>query len=190
MSSPLIDRLELDQFLKAARAEVELQALKLARVYEVDVHDILSRTGITIWKKWDDPIAGLGERERNNYVATVMVNHAKNLARKRKKDWATRIPSSGQESTDGGCAPHWVDPAMEVLFRDEQLRVYRAIARMKPGRPKDVMALYAIGFHSQEVQATLDMTQTNFRSQLSRARKELRVILGVEGPDPEGGRCE
>ncbi len=176
------DHSAINQFLKSTRTETELQALKLARIYEVDVHDILSRTGTTVWEKWADPLSRLDERERCAYVATVMINHAKNLVRIRKRDWAACPPTLDQE-LNSARAPQWIDPAIESLFRDEQLRIYRAIAQMKPGKPKDVMVHLAMGFHSDEVQAMLKMTRTNYASQLSRARKQLRSILDLEGPD-------
>jgi hypothetical protein len=47
-----VDEQGLTDYLKKSGQEIELQALKLALIYCVDLHELLSRTSRTMWDKW------------------------------------------------------------------------------------------------------------------------------------------
>ncbi len=168
----------LRDYLKRYEQEIELQALKLTRIYRIDLHELLSRTGQTIWNKWGLMSAFENDVKRQGYWAGILANHSRNLSRKQQREWTECQPASHQLDCNVPEGSSWRDPAIEALFKDEQFRIYRAIAQLR-GRSRDVMSLRALGRTDDEVQAELEITPTNFSTTLSRARRELREILDM-----------
>lgn len=166
----------LGDYLNKCEQEIEIQALKLARIYRIDLHELLSRTGQTIWDKWRLMSAFEDDLKRNGYWLGILANHSRNLSRKQRREWTECQPAGHQLDCNATERSSWRDPAVESLFKDEQLRIYRAIARLR-GRSRDVMSLRALGRNDDEIRAELAMTPTNFSTTLSRARRELREIL-------------
>ncbi len=64
------DKEGLRDYLKKFEQEIELQALKLARIYRIDLHELLSRTGQTIWDKWRLMSAFEDDLKRNGVACT------------------------------------------------------------------------------------------------------------------------
>jgi DNA-directed RNA polymerase specialized sigma24 family protein len=180
---------EVNDFLKLHEQELEFQAIKLMGFYPgVDFHELLSQTAETVWEKWPNELCALSHDEIHKYALRVMYNHALNLSKKTWRHWSKfdYFPGEQLESPAYAAAP-WRDPAIEAIFRDESLAIYRAISQLN-GRSKDVMALIALGLENSEIQQELGLTVTNLTSILGRARKSLRKILGLvdrcEGGEP------
>lgn len=169
----------LRDYLRKCEQEIELQALKLSRIYLIDLHELLSRTNQTIWEKWRLMSAFEDDFKRNGYWLGILANHSRNLSRNRRREWTECQPASHQLDRNGVERASWRDPAVEALFKDEQFRIYRAIAQLR-GRSRDVMSLRALGRSDDEIRVELAMTPTNFSTTLSRARRELREILNHE----------
>ncbi|MGH3788458.1 MAG: RNA polymerase sigma factor [Pseudonocardiaceae bacterium] len=174
----------LRDYLKNCEQEIELQALKLARIYCIDFHELLSRTGQTIWQKWQQMSGFTDDPKRSRYSFRILANHSRNLSRMQRRQWTECPPASHLLDHSPIEGSSWRDPAIEALFRDERLTIYRAIAQLK-GRMRDVMSLRALGLNDDEIRAELNMTPTNFATTLSRARQELRGMLGVTSYDDD-----
>lgn len=174
----------LRDYLGKYEQEIEIQALKLAQIYRIDLYELLSRTGQTIWEKWQLMSTFEGDVERNRYGFGILANHARNLSRKQRREWARCQPASDLPEGSSAEGLGWRDPSIEALFKDEQFAIYRAVAQLK-GRSRDVMSLRALGLNDVEIRAELNMTPTNYSTALSRARRELRGILHV-GDDDDG----
>jgi DNA-directed RNA polymerase specialized sigma24 family protein len=176
----------VNDFLKLHEQELELQAVKLTRFYGIDLHELLSRTAVTIWEKWPDKLCTLPHDESYKYVLRILSNHARNLSKGARRDWSKCEFLSGDElERSAYAATTWRDPAVEAIFRDERLAIYRAISLLD-GRCRDVMVLVALGLENTEIRQELGLTVTNLTSTLERARKSLRKILGL-GDQCEGG---
>lgn len=172
----------VNDFLKLHEQELELQAIKLTGWYNIDLHELLSRTAVTVWKKWPSTLCKLPQTKGYKYTLRVMSNHARNLSKGALRHWN----KCGEELERSTCATTtWRDPAVEVIFRDERLAIYRAISLLK-GRSRDVMVLVALGLENSEIQQELCLTETNLTSILERARKSLKEILKL-GDKYEGG---
>jgi hypothetical protein len=48
-----------NDFIKLHGKELEPQVLKLARFYSIDLHELLSRTMVTVWEKWPSELSVL-----------------------------------------------------------------------------------------------------------------------------------
>lgn len=179
------DQGALRDYLKKWEQEIEFQSLKLARIYRVDHHELISRTYRTVWEKWQLISAFEDDAKRNRYWLGVLANHARNLLRKQQGEWAGCQPASHQLECDVTESSSWRDPAIEALFKDEEFRIYRAIAQLS-GRSRDVMSLRALGMSDDDARAELEMTPTYFSTALSRARRELREILNTGGHEDGG----
>jgi DNA-directed RNA polymerase specialized sigma24 family protein len=174
----------LSDYLRKCEQEIELQALKLARIYRIDLHELLSRTGQTIWEKWPLMCVFEDDLKRNRYGLRILANHSRNLSRNQRREWTECRPASHLLERDLTEELGWRDPAVEALFRDEQLQIYRAIAHLR-GRSRDVVSLQALGLSDEEIRAELRMIPTNFSTTVSRARRELKCILD-NGPRGDG----
>jgi DNA-directed RNA polymerase specialized sigma24 family protein len=183
-----VDRNEaINDFLKLHEQELEMQAIKLAKFYSVDLHELLSRTSVTVWEKWSSLLCALPGDESYRYTLRILSNHARNLSRSARRDWSE--PCLGDETERLPCATTtWRDPAVEAIFRDEIFVIYAAISRLD-GRCRDVMVLVALGLENSEIRQELGMTVTNLTSTLARARKSLREILGL-ADEHEGGELQ
>lgn len=179
------DEKGLRDYFGKCEQEIEIQALKLAQIYRIDLYELLSRAGQSIWEKWQLMATFEGDVERNRYGFGILANHARNLSRKQRREWAKCKPTSDLPEGSSTEGLGWRDPAIEALFRDEQFAIYRAVAQLK-GKLRDVMSLRALGLNDEEIRAELNMTLTNYSTTLSRARRELRAILQV-GHDDDGG---
>jgi DNA-directed RNA polymerase specialized sigma24 family protein len=174
----------VNDFLKLHEQELELQAIKLTRFYSIDLHELLSRTAVTVWEKWPSGLCTLPHKKSYKYALRIMSNHARNLSKNAQCHW-NKFDSFSSEQLDRSAyaAAPWQDPAVEAIFRDESLAIYRAISQLD-GRCKDVMVLVALGLENGEIKRELGLTATNLTSVLGRARKSLREILGL------ADRCE
>lgn len=170
----------VNDFLKLYAQELERQALKLANFYYIDRHELLSRTAVTVWKKWHTELSELPAKECYRYALRIIFNHARNLSKGARREWVRCELCPGDELAQIATPSSlWRDPAVEVIFRDERLAIYRAISQLN-GRCKDVMVLIALGLEHGEIRRELGMSVSNLTSTLSRARRELREIVGGE----------
>lgn len=177
----------IKDFLKMHEQELEAQAIKLAGFYGVDLHELLSRTSVTVWKKWSSVLCALPENESYRYTLRILSNHARNLSRSAQREWSE--PCQDDELERLTCAvTTWRDPAIEAIFRDEVFTIYTAISRLN-GRCRDVMVLLALGLEHREIRQELGMTVTNLTSTLARGRKSLQEILG-SADNHEGGELQ
>ena len=169
----------MDEFLKTHWPQLEIDALKLAKFYSLDLNELLSRTQVTIWQKWDATLQSLEESARRGYARTTLAHHARNLNRLGHKKREELRSLADEESHDiSDATPAWRDPAVEIVFRDTELTIYRAIAHLQ-GKQKDVMALIALGWDHRSISEQLQMSDTHVKSTLHRARIALREILAV-----------
>jgi len=169
----------IDEFLKIHWLQLEIDALKLAKVYSLDLNELLSRTQVTIWQNWEITVQSLEESARRGYARTTLANHARNLNRLRHKQHEELRSFSDEDIHDiSGATSAWRDPAVEIVFRDGELMIYRAIAHLQ-GKQKDVMALIALGWDHRSISDQLQMSDTHVKSTLHRARIVLREILAA-----------
>ncbi len=175
----------VNHFLTLHRRDLEIHALKLARIYSIDLHELLSRTYRTTWKNWTNKIEVLLEPQRRQYALTTLANHARNLSRVRDTDWKHFRPASNEElEAAAGAIPAWRDPAVEAVFKDERLTIIRAIAHLDE-KQKDVMALIALGWDHPAIVEQLNISHAEMKKRLGSARRALRRILDVRGGSEE-----
>ncbi len=178
----------VNDFLKLHEQELELQAIKLTKFYSIDLHELLSRTAVTVWEKWPSELCALPRDKCYRYALRILFNHARNLSKGARRHWSTYelLPDEELEHS-AYSATTWRDPAVEAIFRDERLAIYTAISRLN-GRSRDVMVLVALGLENSDIRQELGLTVTNLTSTLKRARKSLREILALrdkcEGGEP------
>jgi DNA-directed RNA polymerase specialized sigma24 family protein len=179
----------VNYFLKLHGKELEPQALKLARCYRIDLHELLSRTTVTVWEKWSSEFFMLPDGERYQRTLRIMSNHARNLSRnaRRNESKYDLLPDDELERLTHSITTYQDPVATEAIFEDERFAIYKAISRL-PGRCRDVMTLIAIGLENSDIRQELGMTATNLTSTKERARRLLREILGLaaqgEGGEP------
>jgi DNA-directed RNA polymerase specialized sigma24 family protein len=170
----------VNDFLRLHEKELELQAIKLMRFYGIDLHELLSRTTLTVWEKWTGVLCALPHDKIYKYALRIMSNHARNLSRNARRDEGKCALSSCEEFEHSiDATTRWQDPvSTEAIFDDEKFAIYKAISLLD-GRCKDVMVLVALGLENGEIRQELGLTATNLTSILSRARKSLRETLGL-----------
>jgi DNA-directed RNA polymerase specialized sigma24 family protein len=179
----------VNYFLKFYGKSLEVQGFKLTRCYDIDFHELLSRTAVTILEKWLDDFCMLTENERNKLARRILLNHARNLSRSARRNESKLVLVASDELEGLTCAisSHEDPVAVNAIFQDEQFEIYGAISRLD-GRCRDVMALIALGLEDSEIRDVLRMSGTNLTSTKARARKLLLQILSLE--EKEGrGRC-
>lgn len=76
----------VNHFLKLHEKELEPQVFKLARCYSIDLHELLSRTTLTVWEKWQSEFCALPESERYQHTMHIMSNHARNLSKNARRN--------------------------------------------------------------------------------------------------------
>lgn len=171
------DKEGLRDYLKGYQKEIEVEALKLARIYCIDLYELLCSTGDTIREKWCLMATFDDDSKRLRYALRILAGHSRNLSKKPRAAWIDySLPSPRARRSRE--EPSWRDPAIEIFFKGEPFRIYRAIAQLK-GRSRDVMSLRALGLSDEAIRADLHMTPKNFSSAIGRARRELRSILGM-----------
>jgi DNA-directed RNA polymerase specialized sigma24 family protein len=177
----------VSHFLKLYKQKLELQALKLTKCYRIDLHELLSRTTLTIWGKWPNEFRSLPEDERYKRALRILSNHARNLSKgaRRNENRCDLLSNEELESLIQGITTFQDPVAVEAIFRDEQFAIYTAISQLD-GRCRDVMTLIALGLESSDIRQELDLTVTNLTSIKLRARRLLREILD-SGDKHEGG---
>lgn len=171
----------VNDFLKLYKQELELQAIKLTKFYGIDLHELLSRTTVTVWEKWSGEFRAQPDDEIYRCMLRILSNHARNLSKNARRDEGKHELLPGEELERlAHTTAIWQDPVVgEVIFEDERFAIYKAIYLLD-GRCRDVMALIALGLEYSEIRQELGMTVTNLTSTLGRARKLLREILGLE----------
>jgi len=86
---------------------------------------------VTIWQNWETTVQSLEESARRGYARTTLANHARNLNRLRHKQHEELRSFSDEDIHDiSGATSAWRDPAVEIVFRDGELMIYRAIAHL------------------------------------------------------------
>lgn len=174
-------------FLKLHGQELELQAIKLSRCYSIDLHELVSRTSVTVWEKWPNELCALPDDERYKRTLRILSNHARNLSKNARRNERKCVLFSEKELENlTQVIITRQDPvAVEAIFEDERFAIYNAISLLD-GRCRDVMTLIALGLENSEIRQELHMTVTNLTSTKVRARRLLREILGL-GDKCEGG---
>lgn len=177
----------VNHFIKSYGQGLELQALKLTGCYNIDVHELLSRTAMTVWKKWSSEFCTLPDSKRYQHTLRILFNHARNLSKnaRRHESKCDLLPGDELECLTYTITTYQDPVAVEALFEDERFAIYKAISQLD-GRCKDVMTLIALGLEDCDIRRELGITATNLRSIKTRARKLLREILGL-GDKGEGG---
>lgn len=179
----------VNHFLKLHGKELEPQALKLARCYRIDLHELLSRTTVTVWEKWSSEFCILPDGERYQRTLRIMSNHARNLSKnaRRNESKYDLLPDDELDRLTHAITTYHDPVAVEAIFEDERFAIYKAISQL-PGRCRDVMTLIALGLENNDIRQELGMTATNLTSTKERARRLLREILGLadqgEGGEP------
>lgn len=175
----------VNHFLKLHSKELELQALKLTGCYGIDFHELLSRTACTVWEKWPGEFSALSESERHRRTVYLLINHARNLSKSRRRfEEKVELAAEGELERLTRSIVCQDSVEVEAIFEDKRLQIYKAISLLD-GRCKDVMTLIALGLEDAEIRQSLSMTVTNLTSTKARARKLLRKILAevVNGDD-------
>lgn len=164
--------------------------LRLARVYvrtSDEAEDVVQET-------WLAALRGAGSFRGRASFRTWLFQILRNRARTRGKRGARLLPFSQvlrSEGADGGEAGvpdeawgtgpadvDWAHPEQELLAGELRGKIEAAMEQLPP-RQREVMALRDIeGWSSEEVRATLDLSQENQRVLLHRARARVRQLLG------------
>ncbi len=76
----------VSHFLKLHLQQLKMQALVLARSYNIDLHELLSRTTMTVWEKWPNEFFALQENECLNRTLRILYNHARNLLKNERRE--------------------------------------------------------------------------------------------------------
>jgi hypothetical protein len=72
----------VNDFLKLYKQEeLELQAIKLTRFYGIDLHELLSRTTVTVWEKWSGEFCAQPDDKIYRHMLRILSNHARNLSK-------------------------------------------------------------------------------------------------------------
>ena len=108
-----------------------------------------------------------GEAGFGTWLHRIAVNAALDIVRRR--------PRAPQELDPMLAAPD--DPAGDVLRRDVQRRVHRAIAALPPDQRTAVVLRDIQGFSYEEIARVMQVPVGTVRSRLARAREGLRVRL-------------
>ena len=169
----------VSHFLKLHGKELELQAIKLTGCYRIDLHELVSRTLVTVWEKWSTELYALPDDECYNRTLRILSNHARNLSKsaRRREAKCDLLSSEELERLTHVITPHQDPVAAEAMLKDKVYAIYKAISQLD-GRCRDVMTLIALGRENNEIRRELDMTMTNLTSTKSRACKLLYEILG------------
>jgi DNA-directed RNA polymerase specialized sigma24 family protein len=177
----------VNHFIKLHGQELELQAFKLTRCYNIDLHELLSRTAMTVWEKWPSELRALPDSERYRHTLRILSNHARNLSKnaRRNEEKCDLLPGEEFERLTRAITTYQDPVAVEVIFKDERFAIYKAISQLD-GRCRDVMTLIALGLENRDIRRELGITATNLTSIKVRARRLLRGILGL-GDKGEGG---
>jgi DNA-directed RNA polymerase specialized sigma24 family protein len=177
-------------FLKLHGKELELQAIKLTGCYKrIDLHELVSRTSVTVWEKWSTELCALPDDECYSRTLRIMYNDARNLSKsaRRREAKCDLLPNEELERLTHAVTCQ--DPvATEAMLKDEEFAIYKAISQLN-GRCKDVMILIVLGRENNEIRRELNMSKTNLTSTKSRACKRLYEILGLRDKG-EGGELK
>jgi DNA-directed RNA polymerase specialized sigma24 family protein len=181
------DNEAVNHFLKLYGKELEPQAFKLARCYRIDLHELVSRTTVTVWEKWPSEFRALSDSERYQRTLRILSNHARNLSKNERRNEGKYdlLPGDELETLTSAITTYQDPVAVEAIFDDERSAIYKAISQL-PGRCRDVMTLIALGLENSDIRQELGMTVTNLTSTKERARRLLREILGLTD-ESEGG---
>ncbi|MCA1703965.1 MAG: hypothetical protein LC808_12135 [Actinobacteria bacterium] len=134
---------EVNDFLKLHEKDLEREAIKLTKFYSTDLHELLSRTRVTVWKKWRGELCNLSHNESYRYTLRILANHARNLSKGARRDWSKFEPVPNEALERLVRVTTWRDPAVEIVFKDDRLAIYNAISLLE-GRCRDVMVLIAL----------------------------------------------
>ena len=61
---------------------------------------------------------------------------------------------------------------------EEERQLWQTVSELKPALRAAVVLYYYEGFNSREIGKILGITQTNVKTRLSRARKQMKLLLG------------
>jgi DNA-directed RNA polymerase specialized sigma24 family protein len=166
-------------FLKLHGKEIELQAIKLTGCYRIDLHELVSRTSVTVWEKWPSELCALPDDECYKRTLRILSDHARNLSKSARRSEAKcdLLPGEELERLTHAITTCQDPVATEAMLKDKRFAIYKAISQLE-GRCRDVMTLLALGRENNEIRRELNMTVTNLTSTKLRARKLLYEILG------------
>ncbi|MFF4484548.1 sigma-70 family RNA polymerase sigma factor [Streptomyces sp. NPDC021218] len=95
------------------------------------------------------------------------------------RQYLRQTPRPQEELTDEvPDRPAFSCPLEKVVLKDEETRVYEALARL-PMRQRQVIAWHLDGFSTNEIANVLDMRPPAVRQNLARARAQLKELLGL-----------
>ena len=130
-----------------------------------DAEDVLQEAFVKIYNKLDK-YSGMGSFE--GWIRRIVVNTALDFLRKNKK---TQLHSS---IDDIGFAIKKEQFIVEDLTAKELMKIIQQI----PLGYKTVFNMYAIeGYSHKEIAQELDISESTSKSQLSRARKAIKLLL-------------
>ena len=107
---------------------------------------------------------------RRNYLYRIATNLARDRARRRGCAVHVELSEESALSNDRG-------PAERIEIATD---LDRAMARLKPAQREMLWLAYAEGASHQEIAEVLGVRSANVRSLLSRARRKLGTLLGVD----------
>nr|WTB11992.1 sigma-70 family RNA polymerase sigma factor [Streptomyces antimycoticus] len=95
------------------------------------------------------------------------------------RQYLRQAPRPQEELTDEvPDRPAFSCPLEKVVLDEEETRVYQALARL-PMKQRQVIAWHLDGFSTDEIADVLDMRPPAVRQNLSRARAQLKELLGL-----------
>jgi RNA polymerase sigma-70 factor, ECF subfamily len=143
-----------------------------------------------VQEAWVGVLKGIGRFEGRSSLKTWLFRIVANTAKTRGVREARSIPFSslgGDEETvdadrflgaEERFPGHWAQPPEGRVLADEAMRVIeRAIERLPPAQRAVITLRDVQGLSSEEVRNALDLTETNQRVLLHRARAKVRGAL-------------
>jgi RNA polymerase sigma-70 factor (ECF subfamily) len=170
--------------------------LRVARMY-VSSHAVAEEV---VQEAWLGIIKGLDRFEGRSSLRTWMYRIVANIAKTRGRAEGRSVPFSslaGDEETDTGIDPAWFQdadgrfpgawrafpedwsgiPEDRLLGGETLRRIGQAIASLPPMQAEVIRLRDVLGWSSEEVRNALDLSETNQRVLLHRARSRVRREL-------------
>lgn len=139
-----------------------------------EAEDALQDAFVNIFKRVVD-FEGRREGSLTTWIKTIVINSALSLNRKNRKHNFTEDVTEMRIADDG----HQMDDLSEESAEKKE-RILKAVQDLPSGY-RAVFNLYVMeGYSHKEIAEILDVTENTSKSQLSKARKYLKVQLGIK----------
>lgn len=169
-------------FLHRVDDRLQERALVLARIQNVDPHELFALTRADLWARREE-FAASDEDERLTVTWLLLARHARVLVRRAE---GRSVPPVDHAALDAARSlpPGWAHLPGAVLLTDPPTAVFRALAHV--GEPaRSVLVLHWLGVGADDVADELQLGADAVARLRADARAQLRHVLLAAGG---GGR--